>query len=104
MKQMQITLPENAMDVIRTKAEKCGITPNVHARIQLCQLNSPDEQNGSVKAYLIELENWREIEAYIGIRGFRDMGIFLNKTAEWYMKKYHLSAAQKTEAERNIEK
>jgi len=102
MTQIQITLPENVLDEIRSKAVQCGISPNVLARIHLCQLHGSTD--ASSKSHIVEMKNWREIEAYIEARGFGNIGIFLNKAAEWYMKKYHLSAVQKAAVEGNIEK
>ena len=102
MVQMQITLPENVMDAIRSEAAQCGVTANILTRIQLCQIyKQPD---ASSRSCIIGIKNWQEIEAYIKERGFGNIGIFLNKAAEWYMKKYHLSAVQKAAIKGNTEK
>jgi hypothetical protein len=102
MIQMQITLPEKIVEAVRSEASQCGITPNVLARIRLCSLFFENEAGTGKKSYIVPLENWKEAEAYIKERGFGGMGIFLNKAAEWYMRKYHLSAAQKASADKNI--
>jgi len=104
MIQMQITLPENIMEMIRSEAKQCGVTPNVIARIRLCSLFCGNEPETNKKSYIVTLENRVEIEAYVKERGFGDMGIFLKKAAEWYMKKFHLSAAQKASIDKNINK
>jgi hypothetical protein len=97
---MKITLSEKVLDSLRRVADQSGITPNILARIYLNQLHGSDDN----KHHLVRLENWREIEAYVKVRGFRDIGTFLGITAEGYMKKNHLSAAQKAKIDTNIEK
>jgi hypothetical protein len=97
-------MPEKVFDVIRSRSKHIGITPNIFCRIQLCQINSPDEANNFTKSYLIELENWREIECYVEARGYKSIGFFLQKTAEAFMKKYHITEAQKADAEELLEK
>ena len=104
MKEMQITLPENVMDAIRVEAGQLGITPNVLARIQLCQLHFPVSPDTHARSYLVKLENWREVELYVEARGLKSIGHFLQKTAEAFMKKYHITAAQKAEAEELLKK
>ena len=104
MKQSQITIPENVFDTIRRSSEQLGITPNVLCRIQLCQLNFPEESDTPAKPYLIELENWREVELYVEARGYKSIGYFLQKSAEAFMKKYHITEAQKTDAEGLLQK
>jgi hypothetical protein len=54
---MQITLPENVMDEIRAEAARCGVTPNVLARIRLCTLFSGNASKGRKKSYVVTLEN-----------------------------------------------
>jgi hypothetical protein len=103
-KQIQITLPNDVSENIRTAAQKCGITPNVFIRIQLCQINRLPNRGDDSREYIIKMENWREVEGYAKERGFGGLGIFLNKAAEWYMKKFHLSDAQKAAIDKNIEK
>jgi hypothetical protein len=49
MIQMQITLPENVMDAIRAEAGQLGITPNILARTQLCQLHFPVSPDAHAK-------------------------------------------------------
>ena len=103
MTQMQITLPEKIMEVLRAEAKQSGITPNVLARIRLCQIknSSPDATS---RSYIVEMENWRDIEAYVKGRGFGNLSIFLNKAAVGYMRKNRLSAARKVEIDGNIKK
>jgi hypothetical protein len=97
-------MPENVFDVIRRSSEQIGVTPNVFCRIQLCQINSPDESRCSAKSYLVELENWREIEIYVEARGYKSIGYFLQKTAEAFMKKYHITETQKADADELLKK
>jgi hypothetical protein len=96
MIQMKITLLKDSMNALQREAENLGITANVLARIHLNQIYGKPDDSG--KSYIVKLENWREIEAYIKARGFRDMGAFLSLAAGAYMKKNHLSAAQKANA------
>jgi hypothetical protein len=97
-------MPDEVFDVIRFRSKHIGVTPNVFCLIQLCQMNSPDDPNSPAKSYLVELENWREIECYVEARGYKSIGFFLQKTAEAFMKKYHITEAQKADAERLLEK
>jgi hypothetical protein len=99
---LNITLSENMMDILRRKAEKLEITPNMLARIHLCQIYNSQQSDAVSRAYIVEMKNWHEIEAYVEERGFGDLSIFLNKAAEWYMRKNHLSAAQKAAVGKNI--
>ena len=101
---LKISLSETMMDILRQEAEKLGITPNVLARIQLCQINGFFQPDAPDRSYIVAVKNWREIEAYVEARGFGDMSIFLSKAAEFYMRRNHLSAAQKAAVGKNIEK
>jgi hypothetical protein len=97
-------MPDEVFNGIRSRSKQIGVTPNVFCRIQLCQMNPPDEPIIPAKSYLIELENWREIECYVEARGYKSIGFFLQKTAEAFMKKYHITAAQKADVEKLLEK
>jgi hypothetical protein len=97
-------MPKNVFEAIRRSSGHIGVTPNVLCRIQLCQINSPDESSGLAKSYLIEIENWREIEIYVEARGYKSIGCFLQKTAEAFMKKYHITEAQKAAVEALVKK
>jgi len=101
---LKITLSGVMMDSLRREADKLEITPNVLARIQLCRIYGKPQSDATSRSYIIEMKNWREIEAYVEERGFGNVGIFLNKAAEWYMRKFHLSAVQKAAVKENIEK
>ena len=101
---LKISLSERMMDSLRREAEKLEITPNVLARIRLCQLYGSTQPDASSKSYIIDMKNWREIEAYVEARGFGDISILLNKAAEFYIRKNHLSAAQRAVVGGNIEK
>ena len=101
---MQITLSEKVMNSLRQEASELEISPNVLARIQLCQINRVPLSGNAPRAYIIRVKNWSDIEAYVEERGFENMDNFLNKAAEYYMRKNHLSAAQKAVVDRNIEK
>jgi hypothetical protein len=101
---MQITLSERVMNSLRQEASELEISPNTLARMQLCQINRVPLSGNAPRAYIVRVKNWRDIEAYIEERGFENMDNFLNKAAEWYMKKYHLSAVQKAGIDKNIEK
>jgi hypothetical protein len=102
MKRTQITIPENVFDVLRRRSKHLGVTPNILCRLQLCQLNALDDPGDSAKSYLIELENWREIELYVEARGYKSIGFFLQKTAGAFMKKYHITEAQKADAGKSL--
>jgi hypothetical protein len=101
---IKVTLSKVMMDTLRREAGKLEITPNVLARIQLCRIYNSSHPDAASKSYIIEMKNWRDIEAYVNERGFGDMGIFLGKAAEFYMRKNHLSDVQKAAAKENIEK
>jgi len=104
MIQMQITLPENTMEMIRAEAAQCSVSPNIFTRIKLCTLFRGNEASAEKKSYIVTLENSVEIEAYVKERGFGDMSFFVNQAIKAYTKKNHLSAAQKAAVDRNIEK
>jgi len=100
---LKVRLSELMMNTLRREAKKLEITPNVLARIRLCQIYG-STQSDDFKSHIVDLKNWREIEAYVETKGYGNISIFLQKTAEWYMKKYHLSEAQKEAVEKSIEK
>jgi len=98
MIQMQITLPENTMGAIRAEAEKYGITPNVIARMRLCMLFSECGDGATKKSYILTLEKWREIEAYIKVKHpGTPIEIFAAKAIFSEMKKHGLNLAEKDE-------
>jgi len=96
---MQITLSEPMMNSLRQEASELEITPNVLARIQLCQVNGYSKPDAPYKSYIVKVKNWREIEEYAGEKGY-SLEAFLNKAAEWYMRKFSLTKAQKAALER----
>jgi hypothetical protein len=105
MSQMQITLPENVMDVIRAEAVQCGVTPNILARIQLCTLFSGNGTGAEKKAYVVTLENWQEAEAYVKVKHpGSTVGNFAAKAIFSEMKKHGIKSAQKAEFDRLLGK
>ena len=101
---MQITLSEKVMNSLRQEASELEISPNVLARIQLCQINRVPLSGNAPRAYIVRVKNWRDIEAYVEARGFENMDNFLNKAAECYMRKFQLTAAQKAGIDKKVEK
>ena len=101
---IRIKLSEPTLNSLKHEAAELEITPSVLARIQLCQINGFEQLDAPDRSYIVKVKNWHDIEAFIEARGFGDLSIFLNKAAEWYMKKFPLSPAQKAEVNRNIGK
>jgi len=98
MIQMQITLPENTMKLIRSEAKQCGISPNVLARIRLCSIFCGNETEINKKSYIVTLEKWKEIEAYIKVKHpGSTVGDFAAKTAIFEMRRCPVKSAQKAE-------
>ncbi|MDR0494149.1 MAG: hypothetical protein LBG95_00765 [Treponema sp.] len=105
MIQMQITLPENIMKMLRNEAAQCGITPNVLARIRLCTLFFGNETAAEKKSYVVTLENWKEAEAYVKLKQpGSTVGDFAAKTTTFEMRRCPLSPAQKAEFDRLLVK
>jgi hypothetical protein len=105
MSQMQITLPENIMEMIRIEAAQCGITPNVLARIRLCTLFWGHEAAAEKKSYVVTLENWKEAEAYVKVKHpGSTVSDFAAKTTTFEMRRCPLSPAQKAEFDRLLDK
>jgi hypothetical protein len=101
MIQTQISLPENVMDGIKREAAKIGVTPNVFMRIRLCALFSEYGNEDARKPYIITLEKWREIEAYIKVKHpGSSVGSFAAKAIFSEMKKHGLNTAEKDEIDR----
>ena len=94
MTQIQITLPEDVMDGIKLEAAKFGVTPNIFIRIQLCTLLSVYANKGEAKSYLVELENWQEVENYVRAKGLV-LQSFLSSAANSEMKKHPLERGKK---------
>jgi hypothetical protein len=102
---MQITLPDNVMDAIRTEAGSVGITPNILTRIRLCSLFSGGGNDVVRKSYTITIEKWREIEAYIKVKHpGSSVGGFAAKAIFSEMKKHGLNSAEKDEFDRLLGK
>jgi hypothetical protein len=105
MIQMQITLPENVMDAIRAEASQCGISPNVLARIRLCALVPGKGTGANKKSYVVTLEDWKEVEAYVKVKHpGATVGDFAAKTAIFETKRCPLKPAQKAEFDRLLGK
>jgi hypothetical protein len=100
---LKINLSEFMMDSLRQKAMLLEITPNALARIMLCQICGHTRPGASSRTYLVEVENWREVEGYAKER-CGSVETFLIKAAEFYMRKNRLSDVQKASVEKNIEK
>jgi len=100
MKKMQITLPEKIMEAIQSEAATCGLTPNAFIRMRLCTLSSRCGDEAVKKTYIITLEKWREIEAYIKVKHpGTPIEIFAAKAIFSEMKKHGLNPAEKDEFE-----
>ncbi|MDR2942957.1 MAG: hypothetical protein LBV17_10240 [Treponema sp.] len=100
MIQMQITLPENVITAIRAEAAQCGISPNVLARIRLCSLFLGYGTETVKKSYIVTLENWKEVEAYVKVKyPGSTVSDFAAKTAISETKRCPLKPAQKEEFE-----
>jgi len=97
---MQITLPENIMGAIRAEAARCGITPNVLARMRLCALFLEDGADAGKKTYTFTVKDWREIEAYVEERKLGDVATFAAFAMNQYMSRNSLSEAQKRRVEK----
>jgi hypothetical protein len=105
MAQMQITLPDNIMNVIREEAEQIGVTPNILTRIRLCSLFSECGNEGIRKSYTITLEKWREIEAYIKVKHpGSSVDSFAVKAVFSEMKKHGLNSTERNEFDRLLDK
>jgi hypothetical protein len=100
---LNIKLSESKMNRLKREADQLEITPNMLIRIRVCELYGEPVDDSS-KAYVVRMENWRELEAYVKGRGFGDLSIFLNKAAVGYMKKNRLASSRKDKIEVNIEK
>jgi len=96
MVQMQITLPENVMGAIRAEATECGVTPNILTRIRLCMLFSGNGTGEIKKPYVISLENWQEVEAYLKEKypGW-SVGDFVTKAVGIEIKRHPVNPAKK---------
>jgi hypothetical protein len=105
MTQMQITLPENIMDAIRAEATQLGITPNVLTRIRLCTLFLGNGNKTEKKSYIVTLENWRDVEAYVKVKHpGSSIGDFAAKAVVSEMKKHGLKSTQTAEFDRILGK
>jgi len=104
VKPIQITLPENVIDAIRTEAAQCGVTPNVLARIRLCTLFSGNDTAARKKSYVVTLEKWREAEAYVNVKyPGSTVGDFAAKIVASEMRRCPLHPTQKAEFDRLLD-
>jgi hypothetical protein len=105
MVQIQISLPDSVIQEIRNEAVRLGVTPNIIARIRLCSLFSGSENEAIKKAYIVTLENWQEVEAYIKVKHpGSSVGDFAAKAVFSEMKKHGPKSAQKAEFDRLLGK
>jgi hypothetical protein len=101
MVQMQITLPDNVMEMIRAEAGQIGVTPNILTRIRLCSLFSEYGNEAARKSYTLTLEKWREVETYIKVKHpGSTVDSFAVKAVFSEMKKHGLNAAEQDEFDR----
>ena len=101
-KPIKVTLTEKTMVLLKQEAAFRGITPAALAKIRLNEIFlSKTEIEMKEKGYIVQLENWREVEAYARMK---------NKTVEQItveavmtlMRRNALTPAQKAEAEKFI--
>jgi hypothetical protein len=100
MTQTKISLPEDVMDGIKRDAERLGVTPGVLVRIKLCILYGNKDE---AKPFIVTLENWREVEAYVQAKGL-DLEKFMAGSVSAMMRRNALTAAQKSKADRILKK
>ncbi|MDR1250627.1 MAG: hypothetical protein LBK62_00515 [Treponema sp.] len=104
MKELKIMLPEEVLEKYRYEAKVFGMTPNAVIRLRLCEQVLGFDLDMSRKSYLIQFDKWRDIEAYIKVKGFISISEFATKAAENLMKRNALTEAQKAEADRLLKK
>jgi len=102
---IRIKLSEFMMNSLKRQADSLEITPNVLARIQLCQINRWPQSEADPKSYIVKIENWREVEAYINVKHpGSTVGDFAAKTAISEMRRCPVKSAQKAEFDRLLGK
>jgi hypothetical protein len=89
-------MKEEAMNALKAKAAKMGITPNILARLIMHEhFNPPDAES---KSYTFTAENWREVEAYVKAKRLGSVEVFAGFAMERYMAQY----PQKEPMERQV--
>ncbi|MDR0455403.1 MAG: hypothetical protein LBH20_01800 [Treponema sp.] len=100
--QLQIQISAEAMDGLKTAAEKKGITPNILARLILNErFGQTDEES---KSYTFTTRSWREIEAYAKVRNLGSVEGFVPVALDMAMSRNRLSPHQKAEFEKILGK
>jgi len=96
MKQIQITIPEQAFEAMKAQAKNMGVTPNLLARLKLVELFFGAGVDADGKVYSVRLRNWREIEAYLKVRGV-SLSEIATPALMQHMRRNALTTAQKEE-------
>jgi hypothetical protein len=104
MKELKIVLPEEAFEKYRYEAKVLGMTPNAVIRLRLCERALGLDLDMPRKSYIVQFDKWREIEAYMKVKGFLSISEFAVKAAENLMNRNALTEAQKAEADRLLKK
>jgi hypothetical protein len=104
MKQLKISLPENVMDDVCRMAKRLGLTPSQFIRVKMCEMVCGFKLDVPEKKYVVPLADWREVEAYVRVKGVGSVEYFLSEAAKSVMRRNALTSAQKTEVEALLEK
>lgn len=98
MRTVSFSMDDDVYDMLRKQADKEGFN-NVSALVKhlsISALNKDDCDKGRV---ILTIANYSEVAEYAHIKAFGTVSSFLSFSANQYMSKYPLSAAQK---QRNV--
>jgi hypothetical protein len=104
MKQVKVSLPDEVLEKTRQEARSLGMSPGAVVRLRHCERMLGFNLELPEKPYLVQPKNWREIEAYVRVKKCGPVENFFIEAAEALMRRNALTAAQKTEFERLLEK
>jgi len=103
MKRIKITLPPEVEAEMREEAKTLGLTLSALIRMLCCETHG-NTLDARWKGYIMRLENWREAEAFVRAQGRKSVGDLADLALDGYLRKNHLSAAQKAAVERSYGK
>ena len=104
-KQIKVTITEETLSLLKKEAALRCVTPAALAKIRLNEIFlSKAEIDICEKAYVVQLKNWREVEGYARLKGSKTVEQLAVDAIGAEMRRHSLTAAQKAELERIIEK
>jgi hypothetical protein len=104
MKQIKVSFSEEVWEKISLEAKMLGVSPSAIIRFRQSERVLGFKLDTSAKPYLVQMPDWKKLEAYVLLKNAGPVEKFLVDAAESVMRRNGLTPVQKVEAKTLLEK